>query len=82
MFAEIRSDLRPRLNQRCVGWFEVGCSEIERKWLAGRKVSTWCNMTTLFGYLKNDLTIDLKLQWIEPEPSQAPVKELMWQSWQ
>ena len=33
-------------------------------------------MTTLFGYLKNDLTIDLRLQWIEPE--QAP-QELKWQ---
>ena len=81
MFAEICSDLRPRLNQRCVGLRLVAVSLKESGWWE-EKFPHGVDMTTPFGYLKKDLTIDLKLQWIEPEPWQAPVKELMWQSWQ
>ena len=67
MFAEICSDLRPRLNQRCVGLRLVAVSLKESGWWE-EKFPHGVDMTMAFGYLKNDLTIDLKLRWIEPEP--------------
>ena len=44
-----RDLFRPQTKtQSAMCWFEVGCSEFERKWLVGRKVSTWCRHDDAF----------------------------------
>ena len=69
------------LLQRCRYVYDYDDSDGFRLWRPDEKSGWWeekfpggVDMKTLFGYL--NLTIDLRLQWIEPE--QAP-QELMWQ---